>query len=951
MYIKKLVIQGFKSFARKTEFPFTPGINVILGPNGSGKSNVTDALCFVLGRLSIKSMRAAKASNLIFLGTKEIAPSKEAIVEIIFDNSDRSFTFDEKEVSIKRIVRKNGQSIYKINGETKTRQEILGLLAQSGVDPNGFNIVLQGEIQNFVRMQSDERRKIIEEVAGISIYESRKEKSIKELEKTEERLKEIGAVLRERTAYLNNLEKEREAALKHKKLEDDVRKFKKSIIYLELNKRKKDSEDISKSIQEKNLEIEKIKKLILTQKTTIENLEEKISNLNSEIQKQTGFEQDALNQEIANLRAELAGLLVKKENNEKKLKQNERLKINLEEYIKETQEAINQLQTESPTIEKLKKELEKKKKELEILEDERKKHYIVKSELRNLKERIEEKKSIFQNYKNESAFLLKQIDSIISELFDRKTTIKIIEDLKVELAHKKENLEKLNLRQKEIEKIININNSKIEDQKKVISKIEKMDICPLCKSKITEEHINHINEEINPEIINLKKEVDSVSEELKENIDKVNALKKAIEIISLEIQKRNSDLLKIRTMQEKEEQIKILHKKENELEKEIVELKKKLNLLESKYDENSNVEEKYENLKIEVQDIILRNKENLSSEIAFKEKELEKAKISLKQLDTEKNDLLEDLEDLEKIIINKEKDLEIKRKKEEELVKKAKGLIEKRELAQKEIRENENGLMIKKNEVYSIEEKINNLKIDQARIGAEIESLEFEILEFQNVEVVRLGKDILEERLRKSQESLLRIGTVNMRALEVYDEIKQEYDSIKEKVETIEKEKEGILNIIKEIDIKKRKVFLKTLEELNSIFTTNFQRISTKGEVSLDIQNKKDPFEAGVDIIVKVGHGKYFDVKSLSGGEQTMVALSLIFAIQELKPYSFYILDEIDAALDKRNSERLSNLLKKYMEKGQYIVITHNDEIITGATNLFGISMHAGISKVISLKV
>jgi len=182
-------------------------------------------------------------------------------------------------------------------------------------------------------------------------------------------------------------------------------------------------------------------------------------------------------------------------------------------------------------------------------------------------------------------------------------------------------------------------------------------------------------------------------------------------------------------------------------------------------------------------------------------------------------------------------------------------------------------------------------------------------------------------------------------------ELKKEYDAINERVETITKEKEGVLKIIHEIDVKKKKTFLKTLDELNEIFTRNFSQISTKGQVSLELQNKKDPFSDGVDIIVKTGHGKYFDIKSLSGGEQTMVALSLIFAIQELKPYAFYILDEIDAALDKRNSQRLANLLKKYMQKGQYIIITHNDEIITGATNLFGVSMHEGISKVISLKV
>ena len=116
--------------------------------------------------------------------------------------------------------------------------------------------------------------------------------------------------------------------------------------------------------------------------------------------------------------------------------------------------------------------------------------------------------------------------------------------------------------------------------------------------------------------------------------------------------------------------------------------------------------------------------------------------------------------------------------------------------------------------------------------------------------------------------------------------------------------------------------------------------------------HKKEVFEAGLDIIVKVGIGKRFDVTSLSGGEQCLVALSLIFAIQEHRPYCFYIFDEIDAALDKRNSERIAHLLRKYMKEGQYIIITHNDALISESSNvLYGVSMQEGISKILSLEV
>ncbi|PIN94959.1 hypothetical protein COU53_01520, partial [Candidatus Pacearchaeota archaeon CG10_big_fil_rev_8_21_14_0_10_30_48] len=857
-YVKKLVIQGFKSFPRKTELPFTPGINVILGPNGSGKSNITDALCFVLGRLSIKSMRAAKASNLLFMGTKAASPSKEASVEIVFDNSNNAFETNESEISIKRIVRKNGQSIYKINDETKTRQEVLSLLAQAGIDPNGFNIVLQGEIQNFVRMQSEERRRVIEEVAGISIYESRKEKSLKELEKTEEKLKEVSAILKERNSYLANLEKEREAALKHKKLEEDVRKFKKSILFFDLTKKKKEGEEVNKEIENKAKEIEKIKKVVITLETEIETLEDKISEINSKIQKQTGLEQEKLNREISNLRAELAGLYVKKENYEKKLKEIDRKKIGLQTSMEENEVAIKNMQKESPTVEKNQKELLTKKRELEILEKLIKKRYMDKSELKSLRERLDDKKNILNNHINESNYLIEQIEALSSELYDRKTDEKKVEQLRLSLREKTEDLNNSEKREREIEKIILINNSKIEEHKKIIEKIGKLDICPLCKSKITEEHIHSIKDEANPKIESFEKEISEVESELKEILSKKSVLKKEVDSINSEIQKRQSDLGKLNLIHEKNIQVKNLNEKIESGKNEVTQIIKDKKKLEDSFDENSNVEEKYETLKIEVEEVSLRSKENLSSEISFKQREFERTIISLKQFSREKEELSEELSGIEKSLSEKEKILEVKRKEEEELTKKAKKYIEERDFFQQKIRESEMELSEKRNSIYNVEQVTNNLKIERAKKGAEIENLETEILEFPEAEIIRTNKEVLIERLKKSEETLIKIGAVNMRALEVYEEVKKEYDLIQDKVETITREKEGVLKIIHEIDIKKRKAFLGTLTELNEIFTRNFSQISTKGQVFLEIQNKKEPFEGGVDVIVKTGHGKYF---------------------------------------------------------------------------------------------
>jgi len=950
-YIKKLIMYGFKSFPRKTEIPFTPGINIILGPNGSGKSNISDALCFVLGRLSIKSMRAAKAKNLIFLGTKVASPAKEAMVEIIFENSDRVFSIDENEISIKRIVRRNGQSIYKINNQTKTRQEVLSLLAQAGIDPNGFNIILQGEIQNFVRMHTDERRKIIEEVSGISIYEMRKEKSLKELDKTEEKLKEVIAILRERTIYLNNLERERQQALRFKRLEKDIKKYKASIIYYDLTNKKKEIGAVNLGISKKNKEIEKVKKTIRGIKTTTDNFESKITFINSTIQKSTGLEQEKLNEEIANIRAELAGISVKIENYENKFSEILKQKQEFQEIIRNNEFSIKELQRETPTIAKNQKEIEIKKQDLEKLEEQRKKFYTIKSELKSIRERFKDKKTILQNYVGESEFLLKQIKSLSKELFDRKTDENKLDVLKFSLVEKKELLDSLRKKEIEFEKISYANEYEIDRQNKLIEKISKMDICPLCKSQITPEHIDLINHEIHPKINSLKKEIENSDKGLSEIYKRREMLKQEIEQVNLEISKREYDLINFSSINEKKDQIKALQEKIEKLKEELLELEKTKKNLEKNFNQNSNIEQKYEIVRIEVQEISLRTEENVNSEISFKQRELERSKISLKQFSRDEKDLNEEIIRIKKNLKEKRELLQKKKEQEEELSKKFQKLISERDLLQKKIRENEFQISTKQNISHNIEQETNNLKIEKARIDAEIENLETEMLNFSNVEIIKSNKESLIQRLSKTQEILSKIGSVNLRSLEVYDSIKKEYDLIKEKVEIIIKEKQGVLKIVHQIDIKKKKAFLKTLYALNEIFSRNFSQLSTKGKVSLEVENRKDPFEGGINIIVKTGHGKYFDVKSLSGGEQTIVALSLIFAIQELNPYSFYLLDEMDAALDKRNSARLADLLQKYMKKGQYIVITHNDEIISNATNLYGISMHDGISKIVSLKV
>ncbi|MDD5699873.1 MAG: chromosome segregation SMC family protein [Candidatus Nanoarchaeia archaeon] len=950
-YIKRLVMKGFKSFAKKTEVPFVPAINVILGPNGSGKSNITDALCFVLGRLGAKSLRAANTSSMIFQGNKFVGPSGEAFVEIVFDNSGNAFSTGKNEVSVARIVRKNGQSIYKIDDETKTRQDVLSLLAQAGIDPNGFNIILQGEIQNFVKMHTEERRKIIEEIAGISIYEIRKEKSLKELEKTDEKLKEISTILRERTAYMNNLEKERQQALKYKKLEEDIKKYKGSIIFHDLNQKEKEVEALGKQIIGKNSEKDRIKKEILNVQNLISSFESRIASINSEIQTSTGLEQEKLNQEIADLRAHLTSLNVRKENDEKRLAEISRQIETLRNNLSELNSDIEKLQKENPKTSAKRGDIENKKKELEILELQRKKFYHLKSELNLIQNRIEDKKMMLAGYEHESGFLLEQIKTISRDLFDRKYDGNKLNSLKASLSEKQDLLENLEKEELKLEKITYSNEHEIENQNNFIVKISKMDVCPVCKNRITEEHIHSISRETSDKIKLLKIETDKADATLSEMLQKKKIIRHEMEDLNSEISKRESDSVIFSKIEDRKNQIKSVQGKIESLAGEIREIEKKKLSVGKEVEKDLDIEKRYEELRLRIQDIPLIDESDLDSEIVFKRRELERVSSSLRQLSGNEEELKREAAGFKEAIGEKEKVLAEKRKQEEELSEKFRKLISERDELQKNIRDRQVELSGHQNEVYNVEQEINDLKIEDARLNAEFENFKAELQEYEGIEKIKAGKDVLIEKLVRTQEILSNIGSVNLRSLEVYDSVKKEYDSIKEKMIIIEGEKVSILDVIKEIDFRKKKTFLKTFNALNEIFSGNFSELSSKGQVSLELENQKEPFEAGVNVILKTGHGKYFDVASLSGGEQTLVALALIFAIQELKPYPFYLLDEIDAALDKRNSERLALLLKKYMEKGQYIAITHNDEVILNANNLYGVSMSDGVSKIVSLKV
>jgi len=315
-YITNLKLRGFKSFNNHTNLQFGPGFNCIAGANGSGKSNVLDALCFVLGRLSTKSIRADNYGDLVY--TKDGTKAKGGFVSITFDNSSGIFGNNSKKVELVREITKEGKTKYWLNGKRATRTQVLELLELSQIRPEGHNIILQGDISSFITMSGKDKRKLIEEIAGIGVYERKKESAIKELDKVETKLRDVQIVMNEKKTYLNSLETDKKTAEKYQSYLSEEKSAKSTELHLKLGTANKRRQDVAAKLGKVEKQRSKFQSQIDESDKKIEFVENKIQDVESKIERKGGEEQLEIQKEIEDLRFDIENgkSLIKSSNNE-----------------------------------------------------------------------------------------------------------------------------------------------------------------------------------------------------------------------------------------------------------------------------------------------------------------------------------------------------------------------------------------------------------------------------------------------------------------------------------------------------------------------------------------------------------------------------------------------------------------------------------------------------------
>lgn len=432
MYLKRLELQGFKSFADKTVLEFKPGITSVIGPNGSGKSNISDSIRWVLGEQSMKSLRGSKAEDIIFAGTQNRKSLGFAEASIIIDNSDGKLPIEYNEVTVTRKIYRSGETGYFINKVPCRLKDILELFMDTGIGKDGYSIIGQGKIDEILSNKSEDRRHIFEEAAGIVKYRTRKMESEKKLEQTKLNLLRINDILAEIEGQLDPLKMQSEKAKKFLSLREELKNIEIGLFVFKINEYKekisKVAEDLktledqelaeNTKLEEGQSQKEELKNKIDELTQAIEDMQNigfesktKIEQINSQI----GISKERISNNSANierLQKEIEELKVRiqefNEEKENKLSKRENLSKNKEKFEKELKEKEEELAKLSEKLSAKELEIEDKKKKVELDTDAR---YERLSEINTYDVNFENLEKTKKNVKQELQITVSELDS------------------------------------------------------------------------------------------------------------------------------------------------------------------------------------------------------------------------------------------------------------------------------------------------------------------------------------------------------------------------------------------------------------------------------------------------------------------------------------------------------------------------------------------------------------
>ena len=975
MYLKSLKAHGFKSFADKTNLEFTNGINGIVGPNGSGKSNVVDAIRWVLGEQSVKSLRGdGTMTDVIFSGSKSRNPMNVASVSLTFDNSDHYLPLDYDEIEIKRRVYKDGTNEYFLNSERVRLKDLTNLLLDSGIAKESFNIISQGKIENIISSKPVDRRIIFEEAAGVLKYKRRKEEAIKKLEKTHDNKKRINDILKELEDRLNPLKEARDKALEYNTVTKKLENLEIALITEDITNINFDYQNSKDKIDILNDEVLKLMTTGNQNEAKIEKYKNDISSLDKQIKvmQEKVLELTTLAERL-NSKKILINERQKNKTEDIKLHQNildlkEKeltTKNNLEEIkgsLKHLNDEINKLQEKIYTEENNQSKIKKDKNDLEIrLTNLLRESNNLEFKIENLQSSIENGgalplpvRSVLNNPK------LRGIHNALGNLIetDEKYALAITTSLGY-----------------------NTNNIIVDDEKAAkeainyLKTIGRATFFPL--NIIKPKYID--NETLN-KIKGNNGYVDIASNLVKYNSKYTNIILNQLGNIivtknidaATNISKLINNRYRIVTLDGeiihiggsmtggKQNKTRNIISDKYELENNL----KHKDLLLSKTKEIENqINEIDYNLKASEDKIYLLNKEKMlkEDEINTKQAKINNLKIELEQITfdiSSNNKILNGgLSDEEEEILDKYyAALKTKTEAEQEL-----SSLNREKQSLNEALEDFEASLKKENTLYSSKSnELKDLEIKASRLEVKLDNLLNTLTDTYSMtyekakENYKLDIDFNQAKseVNKLKKKVKDLGIVNLTAPEEYEEVNERYTFLNKQIEDLNQAENTLLEIIDEMDKVMISEFSSTFKTISTNFSETFRELFKGGHAELKLTEPSNILETGVDIVASPPGKKLSSITLLSGGEKTLTAISLLFAIIKSKPSPFCVLDEVEAALDEANVDTFGQYIQNLKNKSQFIIITHKKKTMEYADILYGITMQeSGVSKLVSVKL
>ena len=976
MYLKKIIAQGFKSFADNTVIDLDNNIAGIVGPNGSGKSNVVDAVRWVLGEQSVKSLRGdGSMTDVIFQGSKSRKAVSSASVTLIFDNSDHYINLAYDEISIKRRVYADGTNEFFLNNEKCRLKDINDILMDSGIAKESFNIISQGKIEDILSSKPENRRVVFEEAAGVLKYKKRKIEALRKLEKTHDNMERINDIIKELEVQIEPLRDQKIKALEYLSLNDELKELEIALIASDIT-------NINYKYQEEKNRIEILNKEIIalgTSNSTNEakstSYKVKITNIENEI-KETQERLLELTKLVEQINSKKQIILEKKklEVDDDKLHNNlislNEEKLNLKNQInsnnndiKVKEEVLKGVLDEVYSIEnsinKIKTDKESKLNNLNrIVRD----LSILNGKINSLKESIDNNSSLPLSVRNvlENPKLggihkcignLIEIDDKYSKaisiiLGSNASNIVVDNELCAKEAIKylkDNNLGRVTFFPLNIikERFIDSDTLVILNKEvgfiNIASNLVKFDklYSNIIKNQLgnvivvdTIDNANRISKKINYKyrVVTLDGEVLHVGGSISGGTIKVR------NVISDKYELEKNEILKDKLISEQENIEKLINDFDKDLSsfedklylknKEKIELQEFINTKEAS---NKDIESKLN----EIENSINSTNSKVNNTI---DKEEEKILNEYYEANKEKEDIATKLELLNNSKLKYTKELED---------------------FEYEIKKDNSKYNSKTNELHELEISVNraDVKLDNLlSILNETYSMTYE-------NAVKLYKlEIDEKQARNTVNSLKRkirdLGLVNTLAPEEYDKVSTRYEFLIHQQEDLASAEATLLEIIDEMDSVMKEEFLKTFKVIQENFSTTFKDLFKGGTAELSLTDSNNILETGIEIKACPPGKTLKSINLLSGGEKTFTAISLLFAILKSRPVPFCILDEVEAALDEVNVDAFGKYLIGLKDKTQFIVITHKKKTMEYADVLYGITMQeSGVSKLVSVKL